>query len=144
MYFIKTSSRYIMHSLLFWVFFRVRMPVTARDNSTENSTKFCLSILESSNRVPWEDVYFFSRTCISISHHLISKNMKAIKTKENRLAPLQSCSASCLRDCTCMCSMRVNFDRYTNTKAQIRKRQSNCLGLAEPYLRSDVVKITNL
>lgn len=49
------------------------MPVTARDNSTENSTKFCLSILESSNRVPWEDVYFFSRTCISISHHLISK-----------------------------------------------------------------------
>lgn len=49
----------IMHSLLFRVFFKVRMPVTARDNSTAISTKFCLSILESSNGVPWEGVYFF-------------------------------------------------------------------------------------
>lgn len=121
------------------------MPVTARDNSTANSTKFCLSSPRIFKREYHGKMFiFFSRTCISISHHLISKNKKAIKTKENRPSPLQSCSASCLRDCTCMCSMRVNFDRYTNTKAQIRKRQSNCLSLVEPHLRSDVVKITNL
>lgn len=135
-----------MHSLLFrfCFFFKVRMPVTARDNSTANSTKFCLSSPRIFKRSTMEMFIFFSRTCISISHHLISKNKKAIKTKENRPSPLQSCSVSCLRDCTCMCSMRVNFDRYTNTKAQIRKRQSNCLSLVEPHLRSDVVKITNL
>lgn len=51
----------IMHSLLFrfCLFFKVRMPVTARDNSTANSQSSVYLPLESSNGVPWEDVYFF-------------------------------------------------------------------------------------